>query len=161
MADFVCHGQSRPLSFGSLQAEFFASRHCHGLFLADHPPVDGGSDLIRSVPRRTQADSVDFFRVRLSPPRRMLWRTGRRIRSVRSDPIGSTADPPRTKSADYLYSRILRPLNGHFSVIFFDFSFILYTIDSFGCTHFSKFLFLGPFFAHPELKFVSSLVVLY
>ena len=116
MADFVRRGQSPPCSFGRLlpwrtksaswqtksanwrtQAESFASRHFSGLFLADRPPVDGGSDRIRSDPRRTQADSADFFWVRLSPPRRTLWRTGWRIRS---DPIGSDrirSDPRRIR----------------------------------------------------------------
>ena len=68
---------------------------CH--FLADRPPVDGGSDRIRSDPRRTRADLADFFGVRLSPLRRTLWRTGWR---TQADPIGSDrirSDPPRIR----------------------------------------------------------------
>ena len=79
---------------------------CH--FLADRPPVDGGSDRIRSDPRRTQADSADFFWVRLSPPESASadaladWLADPiGPDRIRSDPIGSAADPPRTKSADY------------------------------------------------------------
>ena len=127
MADFVRRGQSPPCSFGRLlpwrtksaswqtksanwrtQAESFASRHFSGLFLADRPPVDGGSDRIRSDPRRTQADSADFFWVRLSPPESASadaladWLADPiGPDRIRSDPIGSAADPPRTKSADY------------------------------------------------------------
>ena len=117
MADFVRRGQSPPCSFGRLltwrtksaswqtksanwrtQAESFASRHFSGLFLADRPPVDGGSDRIRSDPRRTQADSADFFWVRLSPPESA---SADALADWLADPIGSAADPPRTKSADY------------------------------------------------------------
>ena len=79
---------------------------CH--FLADRPPVDGGSDRIRSDPRRTQADSADFFWVRLSPPESASadaladWLADPiGPDRIRSDPIGSAADPRRTKSADY------------------------------------------------------------
>ena len=145
MADFVSRGQSPLCSFGRLlpwrtksaswqtksanwrtQAESFASRHFSGLFLADRPPVDGGSDRIRSDPRRTQADSADFFWVRLSPPESASadaladWLADPiGPDRIRSDPIGSAADPPRTKSADYsplnenMMSRKRKPLSSN------------------------------------------------
>ena len=50
-------------------------------FLADRPPVDGGSD------------QVDSEKVRLSPPGRTLWRIGWRIRSG-SDRIHGGLNPP-------------------------------------------------------------------
>ena len=108
LADFVRRGRSPPCSFGRLfpwrtksaswqtksanwrtQAESFASRHFSGLFLADRPPVDGGSDWIRSDPRRTQADSADFFWVRLSPPESA---SADALADWLADPIGSAAD---------------------------------------------------------------------
>ena len=129
MADFVRRGQSPPCSFGRLlpwrtksaswqtksanwrtQAESFASRHFSGLFLADRPPVDGGSDRIRSDPRRTQADSADFFWVRLSPPESA---SADALADWLADPIGSDrirSDPPRTKSADYSPDNTFEPV---------------------------------------------------
>ena len=79
------------------QVESLASRRCSGLFLADRPPVDGGSDRIRSDPRRTQADSADFFGVRLSPPESA---SADLLADWLADPIGSDrvrSDPPRIR----------------------------------------------------------------
>ena len=67
--------------------------------MADCPPVDGGSDRIRSDPPRTLADFLCPHKVRLSPPESAekrssadtgadsggQWRT-------QADPIGSAAD---------------------------------------------------------------------
>ena len=57
---------------------------------------------IRSDPRRTQADSADFFGVRLSPTESA---SADLLADWLADPIGSAADPPRTKSADYSPSK--------------------------------------------------------
>ena len=77
-------------------------------FLADCPPVDGGSDRIRSDPPRTLADFLCPHKVRLSPPESAekrssadtgadsggQWRT-------QADPIGSAADSGGQLSASF------------------------------------------------------------
>ena len=79
-----------------------------GLFLADCPRVDGGSDRIRSDLSRTLADFLCPHKVRLSPPESAekrssadtgadsggQWRT-------QADPIGSAADSGGQLSASF------------------------------------------------------------
>ena len=79
-----------------------------GLFLADCPRVDGGSDRIRSDPPRTLADFLCPHKVRLSPPESAekrssadTWADSGGQWRTQADPIGSAADSGGQLSASF------------------------------------------------------------
>ena len=97
-------------------------------FLADCPPVDGGSDRIRSDPPRTLADFLSPHKVRLSPPESAKKRSSADTGAdsggqwrTQADPIGSAADSGGQLSASFS-ARFYA--TGYTPVIFISFSTI-------------------------------------
>ena len=86
----------------------FFRRTMADFFLADCPPVDGGSDRIRSDPPRTLADFLSPHKVRLSPPESAKKRSSADTGAdsggqwrTQADPIGSAADSGGQLSASF------------------------------------------------------------
>ena len=103
-ADFVRGGQLSAAdncprrTLADIGQNFFR-RTMADFFLADCPPVDGGSDRIRSDPPRTLADFLCPHKVRLSPPESAKKRSSADTGAdsggqwrTQADPIGSAAD---------------------------------------------------------------------